>query len=280
MVVPAEAIESRWGTEGAVRLLEERFDGAPEPTRTIDHRPGTGYRLFARHFGLALVSDDGLCVRCAPPEDEPWSWQRFLVGRVLPWAAVLRGRELFHASAVEVSGGAVAVIGPSGAGKTSLASQLVLQGARFVTDDVLALHHDGANVMAHPGAGVISIRDEERAVIPSEDWSRLGAELGHSGKTYLEVPRLSEPVRLRALYFLRRESRDYEIQPLEAPDPRLLLGNTFIEGIQTPARLSNQLAICSHLAREVPMYSVAVTPGHGAAKLAGSLLHHTQAVTA
>src|SRR5688500_15662333 len=103
-------LAARWPDGPAERLLEERLgDDAAEPARFIDHRAGDGYRLFARHFGLALIAEDGAEVWCAPPADDPWSWQRFLVGRVLPWAAVLRGREVFHAGAVEVAGGAVAL---------------------------------------------------------------------------------------------------------------------------------------------------------------------------
>ena len=92
---------------------------------------------------------------CAPPDDEPWSWQRFLVGRILPWAAVLRGHEAFHASAVAVRGRAAAFVGATGAGKTSLAVQLVARGADFVTDDVLSLSREGDEIRAHAGAAIL-----------------------------------------------------------------------------------------------------------------------------
>src|SRR4051812_42853845 len=137
-LAPADEIERRWPSHGTRRVLEERFEPG-EPARTIDFHPRFGYRLYAQHFGLARISPNGARVVCAPPELEPWSWQRFLVGRILPWAAVLRGYEAFHASATAVDDRAVAFVGPTGAGKTSLAVQLVARGAEFVTDDVLAL---------------------------------------------------------------------------------------------------------------------------------------------
>src|SRR4051794_2602481 len=137
----AEEIDRDWPGQGATRVLEEHFDDAA-PARTIVFPPDHGYRLYARNFGLARISPSGERVVCAPPDAEPWSWQRFLVGRILPWAAVLRGREAFHASAVGVRGRAVAFVGVTGAGKTSLAVQLVARGARFLTDDVLALSRD------------------------------------------------------------------------------------------------------------------------------------------
>src|SRR3954471_20671038 len=116
-LVPAAEIDRDWPATGTERLLEEHFGEGP-PARTIDAHPDAGYRLYARHFGLARISPSGDRVACAPPEDEPWSWQRFLVGRILPWASVLRGREVFHASAVGCAGRAVAFVGDTGAGKT------------------------------------------------------------------------------------------------------------------------------------------------------------------
>src|SRR5689334_4340415 len=139
-----EELDRGWPADGVERVLEEHFDDGPA-ARTIDMHPDAGYRLYARHFGLARISPSGDEVVCAPPDDEPWSWQRFLVGRILPWAAVLRGHEVFHASAVVLRDRVVAFVGETGMGKTSLAVQLVARGLGFFTDDVLALElRDGA----------------------------------------------------------------------------------------------------------------------------------------
>jgi hypothetical protein len=134
-------------------MVEETFDDEL-PDRTIDFDEELGYRLYARHFGLALINPNGERVLCAPPGAPDWSWQRFLVGRVLPWAALLRGREVFHASAVQVGGRAIAIVAPSGGGKTSLALRLVLRGAGFITDDVLALERTPDGINAYPGANI------------------------------------------------------------------------------------------------------------------------------
>lgn len=273
-VVAPEAIDAAWGGGPGRRLLEERFDGEADVARSIDHQPGVGYRLHARHFGLALVSDDGSRVRCAPPGREPWSWQRFLVGRILPWAAVLRGVEVLHASGVVVGGRAVAVLGPTGAGKTSLALHLVLGGAALLTDDVLAVDRTGDGLRAHPGAGVISVRSEERALVEPALWRRLGEELGVSGKTYVAVDRAPRAVPLGAMYFLERGAGAAGIERLERPDPVRLLASSFSQGIETPARLRNLLDTCADLAAEVPMFRLAVPPGLGAARVARALRAH------
>src|SRR4051794_35749561 len=245
-LVPAEAIDSEWPVSGTSRVLEEHFGDGP-PARTIDAHPELGYRLYARHFGLARISRTGDRILCAPPDDEPWSWQRFLVGRILPWAAVLRGHEAFHASGVGFRDRAVAFVGPTGAGKTSIAVQLVARGAGFLTDDVLAVARDGDDVLAHPGAAVASVRPAERDAMPRDRWTGLGSVLGESGKTYVALPRAESPLPLGALYFLARADRP-DPEPLPVLEPRLLLASTFVLGVQAPERLRTQLDVCAAIA--------------------------------
>jgi len=273
-VLPAEEVEAAWGPSGGRRLLEERFDDAPEAARSIDHKPGVGYRLHARHFGLAMVSEDGGEVLCAPPQDEPWSWQRFLVGRILPWAAVLRGVEVFHASGVVLGGRALAFVGATGVGKTSVALHLVLGGAGLLTDDVLAVDRSAGVLRAHPGPGIISVRPAERDRIAPERWHRLGRELGDSGKTYVAVRREAEPHPLGAMYFLERGAAVAGVQLIDPPNPLRVVGSTFNQSIQAPARLRAQFDLCADLAAAVPMYRLGVPDGLGAAQLAELVREH------
>lgn len=268
-LVPREAIDGDWPGSGTVRVLEEPA-AAAAPARTIDAHPRLGYRLYARRFGLARISPDGSRIACAPPGAATWSWQRFLVGRVLPWAAVLRGYEVLHASAVEIDGRVVAIAGPTGAGKTSLAVQLLALGAGFVTDDALAIDRRDGVVRGHPGAAIASVRPAERAAIPRATWRGLGAVLGRSGKTYLSIEPVDRPLPLAAVCFLST-GHGPPVEPLERADPRLLLASTFVLGVQTPKRLRNQLDLCAAIAREVPMLQLRVSAGVGASELAARL---------
>jgi hypothetical protein len=280
IVAPAQ-IDARWRPYGAERLLEERFDDDAHAARSIERLPGVGYRLYARHFGLALVADDGTRVLCAPPQDEPWSWQRFLVGRILPWTAVLLGREVFHAGAVAIGGRAFGLIGASGAGKSSLVAHLLLGGAGFVTDDVLALEQRDGVVRAHPGAAILCMRHAERDAIRSAAFARLGRTLGDSGKLYVAVEREPAPLPLGGLFFLARggEQPGPALRPLARADFRLLLASTFNETIQSPERLRRQFELCAELAERVPMWRVAVQPGVSAAALARTLRTQAEAAT-
>ena len=169
------------------------------------------------------------------------------------------------------------IVGPTGTGKTSLALRLVARGAEFVTDDVLAVDAHGGVLRAHPGASVASVRPAERETIPSADWDQLGTVLGHSGKTYLALPRVDRPLPLGAIYFLGAGGGP-AIEPLPSPDPRLLLASTFVLGVQTPTRLRNQLDVCAEIARTVPAFKLRVSGAAGAGELAEAVSEHLAAI--
>jgi hypothetical protein len=270
-------LDAGWPAAEAERLAVEHL-GRARPQRTIDHHPDAGYRLYANHFGLARVSPDGLEVRCAPPGVAPWRWQRFLVGRVLPFTAAIRGLEPVHAGAVCLDGATVGLIGSSGAGKTSVVLRMVLAGAGFVSDDVLALEPDGPELLAHAGAAVAAVRPEEDRLL-GRDRRRVGRLLGRSDKVYLEVEREHRPRPLRALYFLQRraDGRGIELEAL-APDPALLLGSTFVIEVRTRARLVAQMDVASRLARDVPLFRAAAGADVDAAALAARLAEHVREV--
>jgi HPr kinase/phosphorylase len=275
----ANVLERDWPFAEAERIDEERFDGHVEPARTIDRHPELGYRLYARHFGLARVSADGTEVRCAPPDAEPWRWQRFLVGRILPIAAVLQGLEGFHASAVACDGRALALLGPSGGGKSSIALRLLLRGATFITDDVLVLEPGADGFSAHAGPGTIGVRAPEELALGPEALERAGRLLGRSDKAYLELERVPGPVALGALYFIRPgpPGAASEVREPRRTDPLAVLASTFVLSMWTPKRQRNHLDLCGRLASSVRSYELIRPPDSDAGELAAAVEEHARA---
>lgn len=64
-------------------------------------------------------------------------------GAVLSFQLYLRGAAVLHGSAVDVGGRAVAFVGASGMGKSTMATLLCAAGGRIITDDVLRVDLDG-----------------------------------------------------------------------------------------------------------------------------------------
>jgi hypothetical protein len=109
---------------------------------------------YLRWTGLGefVVSRDGQSVRCrrfASAADE--AFQVYLVQRALSFALVKQGVEPLHASAIVHDGQAIALVGDSGSGKSTIAAARLREGDTLVTDDLLVLTRDRDRLMALPG---------------------------------------------------------------------------------------------------------------------------------
>jgi hypothetical protein len=272
-LVTEAAIDALWRPADAEEV--RRMNHADGSVALVTHRHDRlGWHMSAPGFGRHLVAPDGSRVRSAPAEIAPARWQLVLVGQALPAAAVLAGLEVLHASAVAVDGGAVALTGPPGSGKSTLAAHLVLLGASFLTDDVLALEARGDGVYAHPGLAVAGIRQPAFAELHRRGGERSGRILASHAKVQLAFDPHPAALPLRALYFLERAGtgEPARIEPF-TPDPRQLLGSAFSVAIRTRERLARQLGVCARLAASVPAFRVPV-PLARDSELAPHLLAH------
>ena len=274
-LVSREELELAWPSEGAQRRVERRFpDG--RLALTIDRHEQVGYRLWWVRAGRYIVGPDGLRVLCSLPRVGAARWQRYVVAQVLPLAAALRGLEVIHASAVSVGDQAVAFVAPSGTGKTTLAAHLVLGGAGFLTDDVLALEARGDAVWGHPGVGVVNLEASDDELVGPGKVSRLGQVVGRSDKAHVALAQEVNPKPLRAVYFLERglPVDHATVERVSPPDPRLLLASAFLPHLDSPERLVNQLQVCALLSRSSGIYRVRAPAATSAVELAAVLSRH------
>jgi len=261
-------VRAAWVDDQAERLVNWRFDDG-RPVMTVDRHPELGYRLFAIGQGVHVVSADGSRICSAPAGAEDWIWQRFLVGQVLPLAAVLSGREVLHASAVTIVGRAVCFVGESGAGKTSLALNLALRGAEILSDDVAAVSLRGPHLTVHPGPRLANLRHEEDTRLGPRR-ALLGEAIGSDAEGLrLVVPGAPAPARLSAVYFLDRAADVDELQFLELSDKPFsaLAACCFTRFLSTPDRLRNQLRTYGTLVDSARLFRLCVPAGMGAAEL-------------
>jgi hypothetical protein len=262
-----DAIRERWSGAQAQRTRELRGDGL---ILSVDHDPDRGYLLQAPGTGVALISGDGIDVRCAPGP-RTTDWRALLAGQILPLVATVRGLEVFHAAGVVWGSRAYLLCGAQGVGKTSLAAHLVMAGAQLLSDDVMALDD---SLGAHPGVAVLHIRDRELQQIalgPLPGLTRLATV---RGRTRLTAKHPASAQQLGAMYLLERAPAGEPIEPVPSPSPISLLGATFNLSVQTHARVTRHLDLCARVAASVPIFKVRIVPGRGAAKLAQALSAH------
>jgi hypothetical protein len=242
----------------------------------IETHPEAGFRLTARGWGMFVISAAGERVACAPLRMPTWKWQRYLIGQVLPFVAAVRGMEVFHASAVAKGQRASVFVGASQAGKSSIATALLLRNWHLVADDVVTVEHnsDGAGPILHPGPGLLSVRFPTLDRLGPEAISRLGPEVGRDDEAArISIPVDATPRAARAIYVIDRRSRAdvLSFEPLDPVDPRLLLGSTFNLALRSPDRLIRQLDICAELARHVAMFRIHVPATCGPAEVAAAV---------
>lgn len=277
--MPRGRIEDLWRAAEPSGLSARRGpDGSA--VAGVERNDALGYRMAPRGFGALLVSSDGSVIR---HDDDPtlgWRGHRLVLGRALPIAAVLQGIEAFHASAVGLEGRAVAFIGPSGAGKTSLVVALALRGGSFVTDDVLALESHGDELRAHPGAAVASIRRADEEHMPEAERKRLGHVIERGDKVHYSVRREEASLPLELMYFVARGGARTAFEEISPPDPRLLLASTFVFEVRTPERMVNQLDLCARLARRARMFRLVIPESLPASAAAEPIEAHARSMLA
>jgi hypothetical protein len=240
----------RWWPESAERLSDEyQPDGSL--VYEIQAHPGAGYLIAGPHYGAHLLSADGRLLVCDPEGLPDAGWQRLLIAQVLPFAALLQGLEVFHASAVVWQGRAVGLLGRSGAGKTSLALELCRRGADFLADDVLALECREDRLLAHPGTPVAGIaRAGEWCARETQALPYGEIVAVNERERLVRVAGAREPVALAALLLLDRRADGPDCPRFEpAADAQMLLSATFNFVLATPARLRGLLDVCALAAR-------------------------------
>jgi hypothetical protein len=168
---------------GAPSELQLRLGDVPDWTPTSFDAFPVRYRTPAAEWtiadnlivhelpaGFALRYADGCTFQVARDGRELWAqWpshytvldvEPYLLGPVIGFALRLRGTLCLHASAVVVDGRAVALLGPSQAGKSTTAAAFGAAGYPVLADDLVALREVDGTPMAYPGAGSLRLWEE------------------------------------------------------------------------------------------------------------------------
>lgn len=278
LVHSAQPVGLDWPDSAFVICSQREGDGS-EIFR-IEAHAEAGYRIWGRARGSYLLSVDGRRLHCAPGECPSETWERFLIGQVLPFAALVTGLEIFHASAVVLNGEALAFAGPSGAGKTSVALSLCDGGARFLADDVLALESRGGELLAHPGTALVGVdRCEANRLRNAGKLPREEVLMSNRREHVVRMKTSTEEAPLHALFFLDRRP-DGPCDPRFEPvtDPQTLLAATFNFVLGTRERLCGLLEVCA-LAAQRRVERIVSGPSVDASELGAAVERRLSAST-
>jgi len=169
-------------------------------------RTDNGYLIHFPNLADFWISNDGLDIQATPaPGVSAQTIEHLHLNQVLPLALSRQFKLVLHGGAVDINRRAVAFLGVSGRGKSTLTAAFATGGYRFLTDDGLQLDVKDGQYLAKPSHPSIRLWDDSRNQLmpatvekaPNIDYTPKARLL--AGK---EVPHCDEPLPLQAIYFL------------------------------------------------------------------------------
>lgn len=235
------------------------------PTNAADHAlklTAEGDYLQWRYLDqLVLVfTTSGSRIWVKWPDDLSSALRAFnLIGPGLAMALKLQGKTILHASVVDIGGISIALAGPSGVGKSTLAAAFEQSGYRVLTDDLCVLDTSASGRFAIP-PGPPRIRllpDSAEALlgggselIPTPD----GDKLEHSLK-WVTARGGQQAVPLAAIYFLTGRADHMTISTISPRDALfLLLKNSYLNYISDARMRANSFQTIGELVTRVPVH--------------------------
>jgi len=233
------------------------------------YRSDNGYLL--RFPGLAdfEVTADGKEVVAHPTEDgDEITVEHLYVNQLVPLALSRQGQPTFHASAVTVPGGAVAFLGKTGMGKSTLAASFALGESKFLTDDALLIEETNDGCLVKPSHPSLRLWEDSKDALIDPD-ARQAAAVSYSTKARLlagDALAFSDtPQPLRAAFVLGSEDdADVSILELSGTDRYMAwVENSFLLDITDQDLLSQHFEWTNRICATVPTYALTYPRDYG-----------------
>jgi hypothetical protein len=245
-----------YSTDGSVWLAFGKIDA--------------GYLLRFPDLGDYVVSTDASSIRCYPGAEMPLETIRhLLLNQVIPIVLSQLGEVVLHASACATPQGAIAFLGNTGAGKSTLAASFALRGFPLITDDCLLLEEQSGAVVAIPSYPGLRLWPESIAeFFEQEPVLQPVAHYTEKKRLFIEQDYFGDPSLLSAIYILAEPqdtegSSDVAISPVTASEAIFeAIKHTFQLDVTDYNRLARDFRRYEWLAKSVPFFRLAFPREH------------------
>jgi hypothetical protein len=168
-----------------------------------------------------------------------------------------------HAAVVDVAAGAILVLGPSGRGKSSLATAFVALGADVFCDEPACVVRDGDDWLVHAGVRALRVGDENLDVFEQVGRARPVCGVDDVGKSVLPTASADLPLRAPVLAILLLDERrtDGPLVVMGRPSGGATAGRLMTERYARAnerGRIVNDFAAVTSLAATAPIYEVSL----------------------
>ena len=151
-----------------------------------------------------IISLNRQTVTCTPSPGIPDNEIEVLYfNQIIPLVMGCNGDLVLHASAVVIDGRAIAFLGPTRRGKSTLAAAFAKAGHAFLTDDGLILDRDDEDYLVRPRAPSLRLcSDSEAAILQTMEVRPGGSHVKGRIVAGDEIRFHGKPVPLAAIYLL------------------------------------------------------------------------------
>jgi adenylate kinase family enzyme len=221
------------------------------------------YLLRFPHLADFLISRSDPEIRCHPLPGIPESAIRhLLVDSVIPLILSRREPLVLHASGILMNYRAIAFVGPSGQGKSTLAANYGRLGYPVIADDYLVLRYIAGDWVAVPSYPGVRLLPECRqamfdASTPTEEVTPYTLKRRVSDPQL--VPFVTSPAKVRCLYVLDEErqasSHEIAIEKMSRREVFVkLVSSSFNLDITDKELLKRQFAALSQIVEALPCF--------------------------
>lgn len=168
---------------------------------------GQDYLLRFPNLSDFLIADEGRSICCFPEDDiTAETISHLLLDQVIPLVMSQHDKFVLHAGAVVLPQGAIAFMGKTGQGKSTLAAALSRRGYPLLSDDGLLLEESAGRIVVTPSYPGLRLWPEMVSVFFDEEPSL--SEVAHYSKKKrvklhsARVPFSKGPVPLQSVYLL------------------------------------------------------------------------------
>lgn len=241
-------------------LAVEPYDRWILPTGTVKaefRREGRGFLLRfpgEADFAINVASDS--VTGWPVPGVEDSHFQSLYHNAVLPLLGDHNGGIFLHGSAVSIGGRAIAFLGQSGDGKTTLAGAFAKAGRPFLTEDVIELTPQGQGYLLQPKPSGLRLYADSAAYLLGQQVGAAGGGGKFDVSDAMTLPFCSKAVPLAAIVVLGSDhAATLALTPLAAPSAvQQLLPHSFVLDVEDKPRLRGHFSRIVGLGSQTPCY--------------------------
>jgi hypothetical protein len=265
--VPPYDITVNWGESKA---SSERIPAGKALAR-LSLGDGRGYVLVQTDDGYTFrfhktcefwIAPDLRSVRVHLFADvQPAMAAALFVGNVMACILAITGEDVLHASAVEVGDSALAFVGASGMGKSTLAALFCASGARLITDDLLRLQPNANGFRCFPGTAQIRLRQSALGLAECAPAVVQQTTLDQPALT-LDEPRSLGHLRAIVIPCPSRGCQRLRLHPLTRSMALIrLMRYARVQGLREKEHLQRRFRTFANIVRGVPVFEAEVPWG-------------------